>query len=672
MQQQPLFSVLDLCPVPDTGWRPPTEFPRLDNADLIAIDLETYDPELLTHGPGWGRGVGHIVGVGVGTPDGRRWYFPIRHELPDGRPAPENLDPVIVLKWCQRELTRPRQPKVGANLEYDCGWFAEEGVMIQGPLIDVQYAEPLLDEHRRSYSLDSLAETHLNEHKIDEVLYDWCHRAYGGLPGRSQAGNIYRAPVALVGPYAEGDVDLPLRIWEKQRPLLEAEGLMELFRMECDLIPILVQMRLRGIRVDVDEAERHKEELLTREAEIQARLRRLCGFDINVDASSDLQRAFDAAGIDYPCTAKGNPSFTGSFLNACHNELGELIRSQRRLAKARGTFLQGYILDKQSNGRVHGSFHPLRSTDGGTVSGRFSSSGPNWQNLPSRDAEIKKMIRGLCLPLEGDEWYSIDYSQIEYRMFAHYAGDEELQRAYAQDGADFHAVVGDMLGGGLPRKVVKNFNFMLLYGGGKRKLAEMLRDNLSPEEVEVVLDDALARLSHTSRNNGDVYIDTAEAVYALYLQDFPAARRLADSATARAAERGYIKTILGRHARFPMWESRQWDDKSGEFSYDAAVAKWGVRGIRRSRVHKALNALLQGSAADMIKKAMIDIYQDMGIIPLNTVHDELCWSFPIGKQGEALAREVKHIMENAVPLKIPVVADVERGQNWGALHSLDL
>jgi DNA polymerase I-like protein with 3'-5' exonuclease and polymerase domains len=658
--------------IPDTGWRAPTELPRLEHAPLISIDLETYDPELLTHGPGWGRGVGHIVGVAVGVPDGRRWYFPIRHELPDGRLAPENLPPETVLKWCQRELTRPRQPKVGANLEYDTGWLAHEGVQVQGPLIDVQYAEPLLDEHRRSYSLDSLAETYLCEHKVDEVLYDWLHRAYGGSAGRKQAGNIYRAPVALVGPYAEGDVDLPLRIWEKQQPLLEEQGLLELFRLECDLIPILVQMRLRGIRVDVDKAERHKEELLMREAEIQARLRRLCGFDVNVDASSDLQRAFDAAGIDYPRTAKGNPSFTASFLNACNNELGELIRRQRRLAKARGTFLQGYILDKQSNGKVHGSFHPLRSTDGGTVSGRFSSSSPNWQNLPSRDTEIKKMIRGLCLPLEGEDWYSIDYSQIEYRMFAHYAGDAQLRQAYAQDGADFHAVVGDMLGGGLPRKVVKNFNFMLLYGGGKRKLAEMLRDNLSPEEVDVVLDDALARLSHTSRKNGDVYTDTAEAVYALYLQDFPAARRLADSATARAAERGYIKTILGRRARFPMWESREWSDNSGELPKDAAIAKWGARGIRRSRTHKALNALLQGSAADMLKRAMLDIHQDMGIIPLNTVHDELCWSFPPGKQGEELAREVKRLMEVAILLKIPVVADVERGPDWGDLQPLDL
>ena len=477
-------------PIPETGWCAPHEFPRLDAAKELVIDVETYDPNLMTHGPGWPTGDGHIVGLAVGTDDGCQFYLPMRHEYGGG-----NMDPEMVLKWAREELTRDSQSKYGANLLYDIGWLGTEGVDVQGKLIDVQFAEPLLNEHAFSYALGSLAEQYLNETKVEDELYTWLQRAYGGREGRKQAGNIYRSPVALCGPYAQSDVDLPYRIYQKQKPLLEQQGLMGVMEMECDLIYQLVAMRRKGVRVDVEGAEQTREKFLEREAILQIQLDKFSGrTGFSSDASTDMKAAFDILGLEYPQTAAGNPSFAKDVLEGLDHPFTKAILEKRKLSKARGTFIEGYILDKNHNGRVHPQLHPLKRDDGGTVSGRMSSSHPNIQNIPARDEEIKKLIRGMFLPEPGCEWFAPDYSQIEYRMFAHYAGDDKLIHAYQDPSADFHNVTGELLGGGLPRPVVKNFNFMLLYGGGKKKLASMLRENLTETEAQEILYDAKSKL----------------------------------------------------------------------------------------------------------------------------------------------------------------------------------
>ncbi len=231
--------------IPETGWAPPTYLPNLATASVISVDCETWDPDLIDHGPGWARGKGHIVGVSIAVPGGYKWYFPIRHTI-----EPEtNMDPAMVLAWLSETLSNPLQPKVGANLLYDVGWLRHEGVTVAGSLMDVQYAEALLDE-RAEVALEVLAQKYLGEGKDSSLMYRWCSDFYGGPVSAKQRANIYRTPARLVGPYAESDADLPLRVALKQYPLLAAEGLLDLFAMECDLIYLLCDMRSAGVSVD--------------------------------------------------------------------------------------------------------------------------------------------------------------------------------------------------------------------------------------------------------------------------------------------------------------------------------------------------------------------------------------------------------------------------------------
>jgi len=672
--QRALFTVEELNPIPATGWIPPKEFPRLEHASAIAIDLETYDPNLLVKGPGWGRGDGHIVGVAVGVPTGERWYFPIRHTVGGG-----NFDPSMVLKWCTRELGRERQPKIGANLEYDLGWLAEEGVTVRGPLIDVQYAEPLLDEHRLSYSLDSLAETHLGEHKVDEALYDWLHRAYGGPKGRKQAANIYRAPVALAGPYAEGDVDLPLRIWERQRPLLEQQGLLELFELECALIPILVEMRRRGVPVNEAAFDPTVEEMMGNKIAAEKAIRRLVGFEVNPNDKDTLVNAFDKLGLSYRRTAKGNPSFTKDFLEQHPHDIAKHIREIRRWEKAL-QYVEAYRDRFAVNGVIHPSYHPLRSEEGGgTIVGRFSSSMPNLTNVSTRDPEMKRLVRGLFRPFPGERWRSRDFSQIQFRIMVHYAmgpGADEARQRYLDDpNTDYHDMALEMTAPvagwdiGTPekfaswRKPVKNINFALAFTGGVPTLMKQL--GKPKHEVEELLNqyhDALPFLKYTSGR-----MDTV------------------------AQQRGYIRGILGRRHRFPLWQPKCWalrdfvvphpdkDNVARQVEKLVRNPPPGVSGrvfggVQRAYTHLSMNRAAQDGEGSTIKKSMVECYKagiyDVIGYPLGTVHDEVLHSDPMTKEAEEAFAEQKRIMETCVPWKVPMIVGDEVGDNWGALKPM--
>lgn len=446
-EERPRF----MPPIPKTGWTPPNEFPRLDSAKVISIDCETKDPHLLDKGPGVRTG-GHIVGLAVGTDDGGRWYFPIRHSLGG------NIDPSMVFRWAKEELGREHQIKVGANLLYDLDYLAHEGVVVRGPLFDVQVAEPLLDENAVSYSLDSLSRKYLGETKVDELLYDWCHQAYGGKQGRPQAANIWRAPVELVGPYATGDVDLPLRIFEKQKVELERQGLWELFQLESAIIPMLLAMRRRGVRVDIKAADDTYQALTM---EIEDLYQAVGG--INIYAADDIAKMCDKAGIAYPTTKRGAPSFRKDWLERHAHPSIQAIQQIRTLTKARDTFVKGYILDDHVAGRIHAQFHQLRGDENGTVSGRFSSSSPNLQNIPARHPRLGPLIRGIFVPEPNERWLKIDWSQIEYRLLCHYglgASAEKARRMYREDpSTDFHVFTSELTG--VPRKEAKGINFGL-------------------------------------------------------------------------------------------------------------------------------------------------------------------------------------------------------------------
>jgi len=639
--------VRPIAPIPDTGWTPPTYLPDLSAAKMICIDLETYDPELIENGPGWARGVGHIVGVAIGTETGRKWYFPIRHEMEPGM----NWDPEVVLKWCRQELGRPHQPKLGANITYDYGWFLQEGVEVKGPLLDVQYAEALLDE-TASVELETLGQKYLDEGKKSNVFYKWAADSYGGKANGRQRANIYRSPPRLVGPYAESDADLPTRVFAKQLPLLQRDGLIEIFDLECRLIRCLVEMRFAGVSVDIEKAERTREALMVKEQMAQQQLDKYAGFQVNTNSSEHLARAFDTYKIPYPKTAKGNPSFKGAFLDKVNHPMGDLIRTVKKYAKARSTFVEGYILDKHINGKLYGQFHQLRGDSGGTRSGRFSSSGPNLQNLPSRDPELGPMIRGLFVPDYGHvAWRKYDYSQIEYRFLAHFCigtGSDKIRQIFiANPYADFHTATQELIknttGIELPRKNTKNINFGLCYGMGVSTLSEGL--GLTKAE--------------------------GNKLFEAYHLGAPFVKATFDACVSQALTDGTITTILGRKSRFDYWEPAGFQKGAPALPYHKALATYGS--IKRAASHKGLNRLLQGSAADQMKKAMVDCYEQ-GVfaetgIPRLTVHDELDFSDPGGK-SEAF-KEMKRIMETTITLRIPVVADGEIGPDWGNVRDLE-
>lgn len=637
--------------IPDTGWRTPKGFPNLSSAVAISLDTETYDPELLEHGPGWARGKGHIVGVSIGAVNAQgqrgQWYFPMRHET-----CPEqNMDPEAVLAWLRDTLSNPKQPKVGANLYYDIGWLRQEGVEVAGELIDVQYAEALLNE-AGTVALEDLGKKYLGEGKESSIMYNWLADWKGGKPDGNQRKWIYCTPPSLVGYYAESDADLPLRLAEVLYPLMGKEGLLPLFRMECDLIRLIVDMRFEGVSIDLPKAEQTADMLKKRSEAVQAELRRIVGFEVNVNAAESLANAFRQLGLPYPQTAKGSPSFTKQFLESVEHPVAEMIREIRKCDKLRGTFIESYLLDSHVNGKVYGTFHQLRGEGNGTRSGRFSSSMPNLQNIPSRDDELAPLIRGMFIPDPGHPyWRKYDYSQIEYRMLIHYAvgvaGDNIRRYFWDNPDTDYHVYAQELVqletGILIPRKPIKNINFGLIYGMGEATLANNL---------------------HMSRKE-------AAHLMEAYFKGVPFAKPTMEAAMMEAQRTGVITTILGRKSRFDLWEPADWQDQRPALPYARAIREYGGN-IQRAYTHKALNRKLQGSAADLMKAAMLKCYKD-GVfaetgIPRLTVHDELDFSDPGGKE-EAFA-EMQHIMETALPLNVPVKADGEIGPDWGHVEEI--
>jgi DNA polymerase I-like protein with 3'-5' exonuclease and polymerase domains len=635
-------------PIPETGWKPLQlwELPDLRHASAIALDTETYDPGLTDHGPGWARGQGWIVGVSLAV-DGFKTYVPIRHEM-----NPEmNLPVANVVSWLQHCLGGDGG-KVGANLGYDLGWLRTDGVEVAGKLYDVQIAEALINETSK-LSLDDIGHKYLRRGKVSDDLEQWA-RLYYLTNSKNWRKDIYRCPLALVGPYAEGDAEMPLSIIKKQWPILARySGLLDIFDMENELIRCLHEMRWRGVPVDIPYAEQAERELQDLEDAENAAMAAMVGEPVEINKSNSLARAFDKLGLPYEYTApserhpNGQPSFTKDFIATVKHPIGDHIRGSKEANKLRGTFVRNYILNGHVNGTVFGQFHLTSSEQGGTRTGRFSSSTPNLQNIPKR-SKLAKMLRKMFIPEHGQEWVKIDYSQIEYRLLAHMAvgpGAEEIRRRYNEDPkTDYHQamieLVYSMTGIMLEREPIKNFNFGMLYGMGVPHLAEMLK--LSIEEAR-----PLAKQYH---------------------EGAPFVRATMDMISKEAAETGVITTIMGRRSHFDEWEPDWYGQGGFTLPYAAALEEWGAN-IRRAKTYAATNYRIQGSAADLMKKAMYTCHVDGSFratgYPHLTVHDELDFSGNRSREWLEAFAHVRHVMENVIPFSIPILAEPEMGPNWG-------
>lgn len=591
----------NIPPIPDTGWRPRALFPDLSAARAIAVDTETFDPDLRTLGPG-ARRDGFIVGVSIAADDFCA-YYPVAHSFN----AHENLDPVPVFAWLREQLGRPHQAKVGANLLYDLDFLDAAGIAVAGPLYDTLYADPLIYEYESSYSLESVAQRRLGENKDTSLLYQWCAEAYGGEVNADQRANIWRAPPSLVGPYAEQDARLPLRTLREQWRILQERGMVPILEMECRLIPLLLQMRKHGCRINLARRQEIDDELTLKIDALQQEL------GLNVYVPTQIQALCDEHGIEYPFTKTGKPSFTKGWLKKHAHPKLRSVSQLRGFYKLRDTFLRGSMLASQREGRVHCEFHPLRSDDYGTVSGRFSASHPNLQQIPARDPYWGPRLRSCFIPEPEHIWMKIDLSQIEFRLGVHYAvGDkaEEVREEYRRNLAtDFYNLAVSYTG--LERFDAKTLSLGSLYGMGLPKFAKTI----------------------------DKSTDAAREVFNQYHERLPFLRATYQAAAREAKEHGFVRTVGGR-----------------------------VCNLTEGFEHKALNRRLQGSCADWIKKSMLDAYE-AGLFDvlelLLTVHDELDCSVPRNAQGVEAARELHHIMTTAYTLNIPVLAGIDLGPSWG-------
>jgi len=612
MIQAPLFA-------PQTEWLPPETFPDLSKYDEISIDLETKDPDLIKMGSGNVTKRGDVTGVAVAVHD---WsgYYPIAHE------GGGNMDRKKVLKWFQGVLSTPAV-KIFHNAMYDVCWIRALGLSINGKIVDTMIASALVDENQMRYDLNNCSKRYTGKGKNETALYE-AAKSWGVDP----KAEMYKLPAIYVGAYAEKDAEITLELWQELKKEILHQDIQSIFELETELFPCLVDMRFLGVRVDVEAAHQLKETLSAKEKECLLAVKKETGVDTQIWAARSIAQVFQKLNLPYDSTEKTNsPSFTKNFLQNHPHPLVKQIARAREINKAHTTFIDT-ILKHNHKGRIHAEINQLRGDNGGTVTGRFSYSNPNLQQIPARNKELGPAIRSLFIPEEGHTWGCFDYSQQEPRLVVHYAalqnlyGVGDVLDAYRDDNADFHDIVADMAE--IPRSQAKTINLGLFYGMGKNKLQAEL----------------------------GISKDKSDDLFKQYHRRVPFVKQLMDNVMQRAQDSGKIRTLLGRLCRFHLWEPNQFGIHKA-LPHDAALMEHGP-GIKRAYTYKALNKLIQGSAADMTKKAMLELYKE-GIIPHIQVHDEL----DISVDGNS--DKIKQIMEDAVSLEVPNKVDYEFGPNWG-------
>ena len=669
----------------------------LEGVDTVAIDIETYDPNLKTKGLGAVRKDGFITGVAIATGKDTV-YFGLHHS--DLTTTPE-MEQEFWNQLNKKILQNPDITKVFHNAMYDVCWLrATTGKMLKGRLVDTMIAASVINENRFKYSLDSLSKDYLNDQKYKYDLYE-----KASLEGiKDPMSNMHKLSYDLVKDYAKQDVDLTLRLWNLFNKKLdevlykrpednEIKTCRNIFELETKLFRCLVDMKFKGVRVDVQKLEEFGKKLKFRRDNLLNIIRKHTGVIVQLWAANSVKLLLDQQKItNYKKTPKsGMPQLPKDYLKTHKNKFLRMLSKAREFDKAVNTFvegLKGYVY----NGRIHADVNQIRSDQGGTVTGRFSMSNPNLQQIPA-SGYIGKKMREIFLPEEGMTWGSFDYSQQEPRIVAHYAikyklaNTKGLKDKFEKENADFHQIVADLAK--IPRKQAKTINLGLFYGMGKGKLQNEL--NLDQKQATNLLK--------------------------LYHEKIPFIKELSDNLKNFAERERLIYTLEDRFCRFNFYEStnKRWDNKLRKFEEWDPKAKeikqkdgtltyqgdwippklltkkeaWDkfkseFNQVSKKKIeefteegrlqqfslyyvpaftYKALNRLIQGSAADMTKKAMVDLYEK-GIIPHIQIHDELCISVVDDKQASL----IKEIMETTIPdFTIKNKVDFESGPNWGTI-----
>ena len=635
----------------------------LKGIDTIAVDLETYDPDLKKKGSGAIKGKGFVCGIAVATSK-QNLYFPIAHAMTS------NLDPEETWEELNKKVFKNKGlRKVFHNAMYDVCWIrAVTGEMPAGELVDTMIAASVIDETRLRYSLDSLSRDYLKDSKYK---YDLKERAWEELGIKDPMSNMHKLSYDLVKDYALQDVKLTLSLWNLFEKKLDEiiyppkqKSLRKIFTLETKLFPCLVDMKFKGVKIDVEKAKRFGEKLEKRRDNLINIIKKRTGVDIQIWAAASIKKLlYNQKITDYKKTPKsGMPQLPKEYLKTHPNRFLRMIEIARRCDKAKSAFVEG-LLSFVHEGRIHADINQIRSDQGGTVTGRFSMSNPNLQQIPAKGFIGKKM-RELFIPEEGCTWGSFDYSQQEPRIVVHYAlklelpGTEDLKKEFDSEDADFHQIVADMAH--IPRTTAKTINLGLFYGMGRIKLQQEL--NLSKDE--------------------------ATKLFSNYHRQVPFVKQLSQDLITFAEDHKLLFTLEDRFCRFNRWETRdrEWNNEINRYepvpiltleeaqrAYKAELLekvaddKLDPNYMDNFKYHykpaftyKALNRLIQGSAADMTKKAMVMLYEK-GILPHIQIHDELCVSVSDEKQ----ACIIKQIMEEAIPLLVKNKVTYKKGKSWG-------
>ncbi|AXH78240.1 MAG: DNA polymerase I [Caudoviricetes sp.] len=572
---------------------------------ILVFDTETYDPFLKTRGVGWSINEGHLIAIS---------YVLLNDNLEVIQRDCINTFDEFKPIYNQADLI------VGANLIYDLGWIGTIGLDYHNKkLCDIFFMASLLNDEWE-ISLDGLAYKLLGEKK-DYSMYEEAAKICGGRPTDSQRANIYRLPFEVIKKYAQRDADLTAKIYIELIKEIQEQNLTKLLELENKLIPVLIEMKKRGVKIDLDKANDVYKDLEKQQTYLKSKILNYNGGEeFNFFSNLQLKKVFDLNGIPYTYTEKGNPSFSEKSIKEIDHPLIKFLLEYKYLEKIKSTFIQKALIDKQVNGRLHANFHPLRIGKSGTVSGRFSCTNPNLQQIPSK-GELGKLVRSIFIPNhENENWVKYDYSQIEYRFLVHFAvghGVDEIRKQFTDNpDIDYHEIVRKMIldktGKDISRKLCKNINFGILYGMGGSKLSTTL----------------------------GVSFEEANGFIMSYHESLPFIRDTCNTASMVCQSRGFARTLLGRRIRL------------------------------QDKLYTALNRILQGSSADYLKLVIVKAYEqglfeEIGY-PLITVHDELNFSCNYAEHREAF-NKLENLMINAFPLKIPLKIDRGIGDNWGEL-----
>ena len=644
---------------------------NLKGINTVAIDIETYDPNLKTKGSGAIRNDGFICGIAVAT-DNDLAYFPLRHSDTDiDHERINKIWQVLNDKIFQNENIT----KVFHNAMYDVCWIrAVTGKMIKGRIVDTMIAASVIDENRFKYSLDALSKDYLNEEKYKYDLQQKTLEWSGGTV-KDPMTNMHKLPASIVKEYAKQDVNLTYKLWKlfdkKIDEVLytkddgEQKTCRKIFELETKLFLCLVDMKFKGVRIDRSKAILFGRHLKKRRDQIIKAIESITTIKVDIWAAASIKKLLDHLCIkDYKVTPKSKmPQLPKNYLQTHNNKCLRMIAKAREYDKAVNTFIDG-LLEYVHEDRIHADINQIRSDTGGTVTGRFSMSNPNLQQIPAK-GYIGGKMRELFIPEEGCQWGSFDYSQQEPRIVVHYAiklglpGTEGLQNEFDRDDADFHQIVADMAN--ISRKQAKTINLGLFYGMGKIKL-----------QKELGLDQRQAK-----------------ELFNEYHSRVPFVRQLSQELIAFAKENKLLFTLHDRFCRFDKWETtnKEWNpeinrfnevplyteqqareafkaemlDKYKENKIDPNYMDYFERYYTPAFTYKALNRLIQGSAADMTKKAMVDLHEK-GIVPHIQIHDELCFSIT-----DHETKLIQSVMEETIPLEVKNKVDFESGPNWGTI-----